>query len=309
MRKNASAFTLIELLVVIAIIAILAAILFPVFAQAKAAAKKTTDLSNMKQMATASFMYYTDNDDTLFLYRTSTSNPQWNPFWQDPNVGSGACAGSSASKKQFWNVQLYPYIKSHDMFKGPGVTNAWVNVEPGGGSMAGPGGNPDCSYGGQNSYGVNRIVFNANQAAMSASVIAESANTLIITDTTYYDVMPKMSGHDGTNAWAPLGQFIGDPAGTQYFTDNNSDCDYYNYWVQLGGSACDAAAGYTSPYGSVAADNAYIEQVKKRNNGFLNAAFADGHAKSFPAVRVIWDLVDNGNKLTSMWDPWKQGVK
>ena len=58
------AFTLIELLVVIAIIAILAAILFPVFAQAKVAAKKTQSISNAKQMGLAQMMYMGDNDDT-----------------------------------------------------------------------------------------------------------------------------------------------------------------------------------------------------------------------------------------------------
>ena len=58
-----AAFTLIELLVVIAIIAILAAILFPVFAQAREKARQTSCLSNLKQMATATIMYVQDYDE------------------------------------------------------------------------------------------------------------------------------------------------------------------------------------------------------------------------------------------------------
>ena len=60
---NRRAFTLIELLVVIAIIAILAAILFPVFAQAKLAAKKAVSISNQKQLGLAMLMYANDYDD------------------------------------------------------------------------------------------------------------------------------------------------------------------------------------------------------------------------------------------------------
>jgi len=63
--QRSKAFTLIELLVVIAIIAILAAILFPVFAQAKAAAKKTSCLSNVKQTVLGAMMYANDSDDGL----------------------------------------------------------------------------------------------------------------------------------------------------------------------------------------------------------------------------------------------------
>ena len=58
-------FTLIELLVVIAIIAVLAAILFPVFAQAREQARQTTCLSNLKQLGTGLTMYAQDYDETL----------------------------------------------------------------------------------------------------------------------------------------------------------------------------------------------------------------------------------------------------
>lgn len=78
MRK---AFTLIELLVVIAIIAILAAILFPVFAQAREAAKNSALLAQMKQTGTGVIMYAGDNDDAFPLGYQHNATQEWG--WQD----------------------------------------------------------------------------------------------------------------------------------------------------------------------------------------------------------------------------------
>jgi len=104
------AFTLIELLVVIAIIAILAAILFPVFAQAKAAAKATVCLSNMKQMGLSVTMYVTDNDDRMF-YRSG---------WANSRSGNTKLIGpgDSSNHYRWWNL-LMPYIKNNQIFDCP----------------------------------------------------------------------------------------------------------------------------------------------------------------------------------------------
>ncbi|RYG29550.1 prepilin-type N-terminal cleavage/methylation domain-containing protein [bacterium] len=88
-------FTLIELLVVIAIIAILAAILFPVFAQAKRAAKDSAALSNLKQTATSHAMYATDSDDACIIYEQGNS----------PYVA--------------WPVLIQPYMKNVDLVFDP----------------------------------------------------------------------------------------------------------------------------------------------------------------------------------------------
>jgi len=99
LRKRA-AFTLIELLVVIAIIAILAAILFPVFAIAKESAKKTTSLSNVKQLGLGVINYMADFDDTIPMseYDSGANYVSW-AMMTYPYVKSGAVVTSSTGRQ------------------------------------------------------------------------------------------------------------------------------------------------------------------------------------------------------------------
>ena len=100
-----SAFTLIELLVVIAIIAILAAILFPVFARARENARRTSCLSNMKQMGLGVIQYTQDYDEKF---------PQ--RYWGDAPSNELRQANS-------WRRVIYPYVKSAQLFSCPSNTN------------------------------------------------------------------------------------------------------------------------------------------------------------------------------------------
>lgn len=109
--QSKKAFTLIELLVVIAIIAILAAILFPVFAQAKLAAKKASDLSNLKQIILAQLMYCNDYDDMFMAAELEDHNNNC------PAAFSNAPTGNWTP----WEALLYPYTKNGQIFISPGA--------------------------------------------------------------------------------------------------------------------------------------------------------------------------------------------
>jgi prepilin-type N-terminal cleavage/methylation domain-containing protein/prepilin-type processing-associated H-X9-DG protein len=99
-HRHTKGFTLIELLVVIAIIAILAAILFPVFAKVREKARQTACLSNEKQLGLAFVQYAQDNNETL------------------PTHGCGG-VGPWSGRGAGWGGQIYPYVKSTGVFHCP----------------------------------------------------------------------------------------------------------------------------------------------------------------------------------------------
>jgi prepilin-type N-terminal cleavage/methylation domain-containing protein len=134
MQKRA--FTLIELLVVIAIIAILAAILFPVFAQAKEAAKKSACLSNMKQQGLATMLYAGDHDDVFPLAFPKYQDPDiafyfYNLWIPTPADGlRGDLPENVALFQQVWINSTASYRKSDELVSSPGINSEAVFFRP-----------------------------------------------------------------------------------------------------------------------------------------------------------------------------------
>ncbi len=131
--KPSKAFTLIELLVVIAIIAILAAILFPVFSQAKAAAKQIACLSNIRQIGMAHILYLGDNDDVWCPIATRGSDPSFPPqqMWLGyDNQNGPLLVGFYGRVDQPATHTPHPglidgYLKSQAIRKCPSMPGEW----------------------------------------------------------------------------------------------------------------------------------------------------------------------------------------
>jgi prepilin-type N-terminal cleavage/methylation domain-containing protein len=145
-RPQERGFTLIELLVVIAIIAILAAILFPVFAQARDSARQSTCLHNCKQLGTALMMYAQDYDETL-------------PSWPTDRNGVLLDSRFATWGWSLWVEVLMPYVKNQGVFVCPNgpKTGYWQGNFPNA-ALAGPKDNPMAV-----NYAINEYIQDGNR--------------------------------------------------------------------------------------------------------------------------------------------------
>ncbi len=253
MQSRKHAFTLIELLVVIAIIAILAAILFPVFAQAREAARKTSCLSNHKQIGLGIMMYAQDYDET---YPRSQ--------WFEVPVASGGGTG-----QHLWAGDVLPYIKSG---------NVWGN----GGVYACPS-FPNKTQ--NNNYGVNERVMQdcwtpCSRAGTSMAAIDMPAELAILVDkgqNSYAwawhmfitDGWAWAAGHD--NAWSQYPDGVWRPnrnaQGWRYAANANTDLTIDNSWP-----------GWPNP----------AIMPRYRHQDTTTVTWADGHAKSIKKGALNW---------------------
>lgn len=178
-RSRRRGFTLIELLVVIAIIAILAAILFPVFAQAREAARKTSCISNMKQIGTSVMMYTQDYDENYPL------NNQSYPMSYIKSNGQQCCDYHNS-----WAKHMQPYLKNTKVFSCPSGDNKDVRVivDVGGTGPNSPGG---VEIPTQGAIGANEWVFKAGGldafqlTPVSLAGVGRPADLPLISDASY----------------------------------------------------------------------------------------------------------------------------
>ncbi|MES2463551.1 MAG: prepilin-type N-terminal cleavage/methylation domain-containing protein [Armatimonadota bacterium] len=291
--RSVSGFTLIELLVVIAIIAILAAILFPVFAQARAKARQASCLSNEKQIANAMAMYGQDADEQLFSYRVGGTAGD-NPFNTTADASDGV--GAQASRYKFYPHLLDPYIKNWEVWKCASNPNAASQRDT----------NPASEieddfrgYGGQNSYGVNTYCFSAGPsatqptfpAAGSGITFAEMTSTadlVVMVDGTYYNVLPRNGSVGPVRLKGDAGGF--DP-------QTASSGNYKDYWKSIGNAN---KFRWVNNARQTPSDAEAVKLGKERHQGVINAMFADGHVKAIPFEKLVDDF--------QLWDPWKQGA-
>jgi len=273
------AFTLIELLVVIAIIAILAAILFPVFAQAKLAAKKITSVSNQKQIGLAILMYANDYDDMYPRRDGCTLNDSFNTVFNNQPAGTNPyawCGSSSLSGNgeyafrdnvYSWPKWIMPYVKSMGLFTHPVIQkNAtdWANGELEGGYALNLAITGDLELGDHGLSGAPESYGNITSwLGGQTTAVGTPADTMLIME---------------QNSLSALGGY---EAGT---TSNGVNVTNYPMAVKEHWEAYFYQTGGNGPCGE---QDGVIDNVSAPFNAQVPLSYCDGHTKSIAVGQFL----------------------
>ena len=307
-KRTPRAFTLIELLVVIAIIAILAAILFPVFAQAREKARSASCLSNLKQIGLATMQYVQDYDESYYPHRFNCKSGGTFSVCSQYTATDLAELDSDSNSRYYWVYILNPYVKSYPMYRCP--SNAFSFYPGSENAVAAPGsdsylfapGAKGSHYGGQNSYAHNDAYMspagsygdpNGNPATITQADVPRVAGTILVTEGTYYGACFDVANQSGFRLDANCST-DGGATGCSLETGlhNAQGAQYKNYWKNIGNSRWSArptSGGAASVSdGSNLADA--LKDVPTRHNGIINCQFVDGHVKGIPYKRLVGDV-------------------
>jgi prepilin-type N-terminal cleavage/methylation domain-containing protein/prepilin-type processing-associated H-X9-DG protein len=270
MHYRSKAFTLIELLVVIAIIAILAAILFPVFARAREKARQTQCAGNLKQLGLAVLQYIQDYDEL----------PMCGLYY----VPNDACGNRSGIG---WAGQLYPYVRSPDVFScpddpyyGQDNLNVWA-------STGGPGTRVAYAYNPNLVWGTFCGGFNS-YAALSTTQLNAPAMTVLFSEISNQR-WGGQGAQDITNgeavAYAQSTIMSAVSNGVSWNNYGNTVGGYNNgFYNEAGALGCVASnpgyIGGTTPMGSD------TKNPNGRHTDGSNFAFWDGHVKWLKGASV-----------------------
>jgi len=265
-----SGFTLIELLVVIAIIAILAAILFPVFSQARERARATSCLSNQKQIGLGMMQYLGDNDERYpeyvrGLYGLGCANA---PLATDQNVVNATSPAERYSEScalderhyYTWMDAIYPYVKSLDAFRCPsmpGVQKFEKSSIPGCASYGGTWCNGMPPYKAQPSIAMTAMIVRAQATGQTPSNVTTHQATI-------QGVASKILGVHWNSIYA-----YSDPS----------------YWASIAGYNFATGGMYPECRVNVPAGNNCRKGIWPHTDG-QNILYADGHAKLLSRMRV-----------------------
>ena len=273
------AFTLIELLVVIAIIAILAAILFPVFAQAKLAAKKTVALSNAKEIALGMALYTNDYDDAVV--KSYFGAP---PQCANPVGNWGGVPGSYVYDWYSWRHAIYPYLsKSNALLNDP--TNQFDTPADATDQPAIPGMPDDINL--TTNFAGNGAILgfanagcwnsaNENPGLDSLSAVDDVADTILLApNRTNYITVKWMFG----NNHGETGKFNGLAS-----TTDGQTLASYNCITPIGATAPTCPA---TGFGAL-----------HSNSGQMTFVWCDGHAKAMTYTQSL----ETGSATTDHWD-------